>query len=39
VEKSAESLGSRTSDAVVLAIFLVIVANAAFAIFFMQVGV
>jgi phospholipid/cholesterol/gamma-HCH transport system permease protein len=39
VEKSAESLGARTSDAVVLAIFLVIVANAAFAVLFMQVGV
>ncbi len=39
VEKSAESLGARTSDAVVLAIFMVIVINAAFSVFFMQVGV
>jgi len=39
VEKSAESLGARTSDAVVLAIFLVIVTTAAFSVFFMQVGV
>jgi len=39
VEKSAESLGQRTSDSVVLAIFLVIVCNAAFSVFFMQVGV
>jgi phospholipid/cholesterol/gamma-HCH transport system permease protein len=39
VEKSAESLGQRTSDAVVLALFLVIVCNAAFSVFFMQVGV
>ncbi len=39
VEKSAESLGSRTSDSVVLAIFLVIVATAMFSVFFMQIGV
>ncbi|MBA3324158.1 MAG: ABC transporter permease [Rhodobacteraceae bacterium] len=39
VEKSAESLGARTSDAVVLAIFLVIVVTAAFSVFFMQVDV
>ncbi len=39
VEKSAESLGERTSDAVVLAIFLIIVATAAFSVFFMELGV
>jgi phospholipid/cholesterol/gamma-HCH transport system permease protein len=39
VEKSAESLGQRTSDSVVLAIFLVIVATAAFSVFFMELGV
>lgn len=39
VEKSAESLGARTSEAVVVAIFMVIVMDAAFAIFFMKVGV
>lgn len=39
VEKSAESLGARTSDSVVLAIFLVIVSTAAFSVFFMQLGV
>jgi phospholipid/cholesterol/gamma-HCH transport system permease protein len=39
VEKSAESLGQRTSDSVVLAIFLVIVTTAAFSVFFMQLGV
>ncbi len=39
VEKSAESLGQRTSDSVVLALFLVIVATAGFAVFFMEVGV
>ncbi len=39
VEKSAESLGARTSDAVVLALFLVIVCNAAFSVFFMELGV
>lgn len=39
VEKSAESLGERTSDSVVMAIFLVIVLDAFFAVYFMQVGV
>ncbi|MBP7001806.1 ABC transporter permease [Amaricoccus sp.] len=39
VEKSAESLGQRTSDSVVIAIFLVIVLDAAFAVFFMEVGI
>lgn len=39
VEKSAESLGARTSEAVVIAIFMVIVMDAAFAVFFMKVGV
>ncbi len=39
VEKSAESLGQRTSDSVVLAIFLVIVTTALFSVFFMQLGV
>ncbi len=38
VEKSAESLGTRTSDSVVLAIFLVIVTTAGFSVFFMQLG-
>lgn len=39
VEKSAESLGEKTSDSVVMAIFFVIVIDAFFAIYFMQVGV
>jgi phospholipid/cholesterol/gamma-HCH transport system permease protein len=39
VEKSAESLGRLTSKSVVVAIFLVIVVNAMFSIFFVQVGV
>ncbi|MBP7242755.1 MAG: MlaE family lipid ABC transporter permease subunit [Amaricoccus sp.] len=39
VEKSAESLGTRTSDSVVISIFLIIVLDAAFAVFFMEVGV
>jgi phospholipid/cholesterol/gamma-HCH transport system permease protein len=39
VEKSAESLGRLTSKSVVVAIFVVIVVNALFSIFFVQVGV
>lgn len=39
VEKSAESLGEKTSDSVVMAIFFVIMIDAFFAIYFMQVGV
>jgi phospholipid/cholesterol/gamma-HCH transport system permease protein len=39
VEGNAESLGRNTSKSVVLAIFLVIVADAAFSIFFALVGV
>ena len=39
VEKSAESLGEKTSDSGVMAIFFVIVIDAFFAIYFMQVGV
>jgi len=39
VEKSAESLGRLTSKSVVVAIFVVIVVNAMFSIFFVQVGV
>lgn len=39
VESNAESLGRMTSNAVVTAIFAVIVADAAFSIFFAQVGI
>lgn len=39
VERDAESLGRMTSTAVVAAIFAVIVADAAFSIFFAQVGI
>lgn len=39
VESNAESLGRMTSNAVVTAIFAVIVADAAFSIFFAQIGV
>lgn len=39
VEKSAESLGAKTSDSVVMSIFLVIVLDAFFAVYFMQVGI
>jgi len=39
VEGNAESLGRNTSKSVVLAIFLVIVADAAFSIFFALVGI
>lgn len=39
VEKSAESLGAKTSDSVVMAIFLVIMIDAAFAIYFMKLGI
>ncbi len=39
VESNAESLGRQTSSAVVAAIFAVIVADAAFSIFFAQLGV
>ena len=39
VEGNAESLGRNTSTSVVLAIFLVIVADALFSIFFAVVGV
>jgi len=39
VESNAESLGRQTSSAVVAAIFAVIVADAAFSIFFAQLGI
>ena len=39
VEGSAESLGRRTTESVVLAIFLVIVLDAAFSIFFAALGI
>ena len=39
VQSNAESLGRMTSAAVVTAIFTVIVANAAFSVFFAQIGV
>ncbi len=39
VKSNAESLGQMTSAAVVTAIFAVIVANAAFSVFFAQIGV
>jgi phospholipid/cholesterol/gamma-HCH transport system permease protein len=39
VEGNAESLGRQTSNAVVAAIFAVIVADAAFSIFFAQLGI
>ncbi|MCC5973815.1 MAG: MlaE family lipid ABC transporter permease subunit [Rubellimicrobium sp.] len=39
VESNAESLGRQTSNAVVAAIFAVIVADAAFSIFFSQLGI
>ena len=39
VERDAESLGRMTSSAVVAAIFVVIVADAAFSIFFAQIGI
>jgi phospholipid/cholesterol/gamma-HCH transport system permease protein len=38
VEGSAESVGRHTTASVVQAIFLVIVADALFAIFFMEIG-
>jgi len=39
VESNAESLGRQTSNAVVAAIFAVIVADAGFSIFFAQLGI
>jgi phospholipid/cholesterol/gamma-HCH transport system permease protein len=39
VKGNAESLGMMTSKAVVAAIFLVIVVDAAFSIFFLRVGI
>jgi phospholipid/cholesterol/gamma-HCH transport system permease protein len=39
VQGSAESLGSKTTDSVVKSIFLVIVVDAAFAVFFASIGV
>jgi phospholipid/cholesterol/gamma-HCH transport system permease protein len=39
VEGSAESLGSRTTQAVVKSIFLVILLDGAFAIFFASIGI
>jgi phospholipid/cholesterol/gamma-HCH transport system permease protein len=39
VESNAESLGRNTSSAVVTAIFAVIVADAAFSVFFAQIGI
>ena len=39
VQGSAESLGTKTTDSVVKSIFLVIVVDAAFAVFFASIGV
>ena len=39
VKGSAESLGAKTTDSVVKSIFLVIVLDGAFAIFFASIGV
>ncbi len=39
VGKTAESLGRKTSSAVVAAIFAVILADALFSVFFQQIGI
>jgi phospholipid/cholesterol/gamma-HCH transport system permease protein len=39
VQGSAESLGTKTTDSVVKSIFLVIVVDSAFAVFFASIGI